>query len=67
MSERAKAKGLQEPAERILCGQGIVNLLAYVNADNGLEDVHAVREGLTQIILTIINKDVDVLDEIRRL
>lgn len=67
LSERAKSKGLLEPAEQILYGRGVVKLNDFVNAANGLDDVQSVRDGLKHIILTIINKDVDVLEEIRRL
>ncbi|XP_037026031.1 uncharacterized protein YdcI [Bradysia coprophila] len=67
LSEKAKSKGLLDPAEQILYGRGVVKLSDFVNAANGLDDVQSVREGLKNIILTIINKDVDVLEEIRRL
>lgn len=67
LAERAKSKGLQDPAEQILFGKVVAKLHDFVNAANGLEDVQSVREGVKNIILNIINKDVDVLEEIRRL
>lgn len=39
----------------------------FVDPANELEDVNTVREGVKQIIMSIINKDIDVLEEIRRL
>lgn len=39
----------------------------FVRPANELEDVNSVREGVKHVIMSIINKDVDVLEEIRRL
>lgn len=67
LAERAKSKGLQDVSEQILCGRDIVNLHDFVNPANGLDDIQSVREGVKHIILSVINKDADVLEEMRRL
>ncbi|KAJ6638872.1 S1 RNA-binding domain-containing protein 1 [Pseudolycoriella hygida] len=66
LAERAKSKGLQDPAENILFGRSVVQLNDFVDIGKDLANVQSVREGVKNIILNIINKDVDVLEEIRR-
>lgn len=67
--ERAKAVGLQSPAEQILYGTvPEVNVRALCDTSvDGIETVEKVANGIQHIIAHIVSKDTRVLEEIRRL
>lgn len=69
LSERARAVGLQTPAETLLYGEPAVQPLQdYVNVDvAGLESLLKVHEGMQHIGAHMISKDARVLDELRLL
>lgn len=69
LSERARAIGLQEPAELLLYGEtDELPLMPYLNIDvPGLETLHKVSEGMQHIGAHLICKDARVLDELRKL
>lgn len=67
--ERAKAVGLQHPAEQILHGRvQEVNIQALCDTRvEGIETSEKVVNGIQHIIAHIVSKDTRVLEEIRRL
>lgn len=67
--ERAKAVGLDFPAEQILHGSvHEVNIQALCDARiDGIETVEKVTSGIQHIIAHIVSKNTRVLEEIRRL
>lgn len=69
LSERARAVGLQEPAEQLLYGEAPVQPLAdYVDTEiAGLESLMQIHEGMQHIGAHVISKDARVLDELRAL
>ena len=68
LAERARQLGLDEPANALLSGSGMVIIEKLVKPETkGLENLKDVELGLQHIIADVISKDRNVLDFLRKM
>jgi len=60
--------GLDEPAKEILATSDFIDLRKYMNKNNkDLDSLEKVEEGISNILIHNISKDVEVIEEMKKL
>lgn len=68
MAERARALGLQQPAEDILQNKLNIDMYSYIDKNNSdLDTYDKVEKGIIHIIAHMISTDIKVLTFFRKL